>query len=1281
MFVVLVLLQFAFAVEHVGCLNNTEIINQIDLVVTSKNVCSLSFINSTVVLNGNFILKNIIDSAINVTNSNVNLISGINSELFCNDSVLQFGFNEQSPHIFLNTLFLNNTKTLNSNTTTNGVIDIYLFIDMGEGEYIQYFNSSYTLNIQYFCIYGYGSQLLYTNDMNGIQSICNKHNIINNKNQISINETTELDVVVINSSSTNLTITTNTIFEINCLNCTVFINTQYQPILTFYSVQCAPMIHINPLDFLQPIIEIYLTESFECTNTIIMDFSIPCYSFTTNITSLTLGCSNLAILSNSFNTSQPQRNYSYEGYYAYSIQNNNICPPHICALGNSIYIDSNGFFLSCTNGNIYLEDGMTAVLVLSNSFVFGDLNQVLISSNVKTVNYVGIISDDQRSDTLNVEKLFISNSSEVVIKELQIYSLETIQSTAVLTLSDSCLFKTNKLMFDTVIIKDANITSNTMIVNTLETTIESFVNVTELTLHSYILQSDCSEYIKYPLIITDSFFLIENITDWIQVDSCVLTNPSIPLLLTQQSFNYKISTDAQLLCQNTLIATNGSTTNLSCSYSGINRICVLIKSNASDSSSYDMNLSTHTTCPCSIESIYGCSIVVSNNLVTGSIRSNELIINQTTEFNVKSLFVLDQLIVNYKTTITSSLSITVSTLLINNNTTLTLNTDLNVEQILGNGILKSEKLITTTNIVGVGLEIKTAEVNGNFNPSSLILNNSNISLTSSSLFNATNSIITYVQQDNSPFLIYTSDKILFTNNVFSLVFFYVTNPSITVTNLQPETYKSGIACDVYLMVCGPTAPTYSCGCPCGFNEEINSVVQGNCLLVANNISKLRNMYGQFYNIEHDNDAEFIISSDLSITNYIPQESQTFSTTTLLNDYKLYLSIVNSTNSFINLNVETELSVNGFYLFVQSTKPLVIVSFILNTFDLIIYDETTIYNNTNGSISLLTYNTNINIPYGINTSTITITTYNFTSPLFLIGNNQTFICNQFEYIGWNEGILVETTNNDLVLINNLINAYIDEEKSYLATSEMERNLLYCSYINNQWNGSYCPCSGSYCVMNIYSTEYTGNIRNVGVLNVYTTCTFSQNVQCDILNINKSVELNNSTIQQINILTNDIQLTLYYYNISTIIGNSFTLSVINSGIFNTINGSVINLILYQTILTQQFNVYSLNIISWTNELLIKMLQDGFNANVIQIGLQSPLQTKYFLIQSNSFPPLDNILIYSTSNTTSRIEKRYLSVICNNYLSLSTDSNDEECPATEYTDNNIEYYWNGYAFERMF
>ncbi|KAL7714805.1 Uncharacterized protein QTN25_007533 [Entamoeba marina] len=1078
----------------------------------------------------------------------------------------------------------------------------------------------------------------------------------------NVNATISTPILSVVSGISNITISSPTSISILDTNVSLIINTYNSPLLSFDTLQCYPSVHINPLDYFSPSLEVSKVTD-NCINTILIDTSIP-FESEPDCNNCSLGCDYMAIVSNSFTLSSSSEEYHYDNYYSDSIQNLNQCPPKICLYASS---DVSYGYYSCLNGYLCSSD---CSLVVTSSFIslFLSVDELLLSPTVEMVSSLNDIS---------INSVYIADATDVVFRN-NAYTISDVKETlGYLTLSNTT-FETSILNIPNILVSVFSTLNATSIITTnIVTTMDSSVNTDILNAELISFDSVCFITNTLPIYYTKQ--LIVSSDNWMVVSGCYLEYETVPLLFCEQEIDFATPTNSNLYCNNHMVVTLGTNGNsqITCGIFGISQTCYVIGEDLDIEDSYDMTKSTASECPCNSTDYWGVHIECDNFIV---------------EFT---------LTVSSDSSLTSS-NISIETLTVTGLNTFTFNSPSDIHMIIGDGKVISSELINVHDVFLIQLMVSEMNVSGTFNPSTVYLNNSHYNLLTSCMFFTNLTTFSFIEQSFIPFDSYITTVFGFLYTVIENFPLNSCQALISINEsptyafwgaVTPSTYDYELTCEKSLVIiCNDPLAKYQCpeeicyvtnpsekissssayndtNCPCGFSTSTLKYSESGCVIVSTELDVLDGVYGNFKNILHGPYTTLSLSNNLTISKYTPTIEQTFSSSS---QKFLDLTVITTDSYSLNLNCQSTVLLSGDEVTIISSNTLNLYYSSLNSLLLTASDEVTFPEYMNIPIHLIIQNTIINIPYGLTTESIVLETNGLVNPLFVIGENMIFSSNSFEYVGNDTGYFVQSTE-DTIQVTKLINAYVNDACSYLATEQLD-DTIYCGLTNGTWNNTICPCSGEYCHIIIIEEEEIISLSFIGIgeLWVYGVHEFTSKIQSNTIIVLNETVFYDVEADFINCTSSSSNgLILYSYEINRTIGNNYHIIVYGEGTIYQLEGYILSLYINKTMTTKYINAEYLVLHEKANILLLNVLTGGtFTADNVIIYLPLPFDEKYYLIRSDSLPPLDQFSIYGTPSSSSTDQVMYLTVVCNNYLTYLNDPNDGSCPTTEDSSSNNKY-----------
>ncbi|EDR27439.1 hypothetical protein EDI_092300 [Entamoeba dispar SAW760] len=1114
-----------------------------------------------------------------------------------------------------------------------------------------------------------------------------------NHSDITINNNT----IVINLSNSTLTLTENTTIKINKGVSKIFIHTRNQITLTFQRVLCSSSVYIHPLDYSKPTIIVIDAEE-SCSDKIFISSSIPLILSPISTPKIKINCGLLAISSASLRDLISEDPYDYDLFYSFSELKENRCPPFICISSNGISISSDGINIKCSNANKFTSDGSSVYIDRIDSSLYGVFNDVIVSNNVQTISWVGLSIDSNSYDISYITNLRVAPKTYFSIRKLNLHITKMYGTEVSLSLIESTIECTTQASFLLLKLEDfSKFKSKGLDIQKLVSSFGTFITSERLTVNIIEYSLDWDKRNNNPMIKISSLILKnESLINWIVLDSIVTTKETIPLLVVTNGIQYQQPTFSFIHCDQKVLFTSGTNqlNGIKCTFFGIHKTCVLIKENADLLSSYDMLQSSALTCPCTSDSLEGCTIVIKTSSVHGNVNTNNLETNIITSLNLKSLWIDDTLFAFQNITINSD-SIYIKSIQIPESRCVSIFSNCKIGSILGNGEFVSSRKVDVDTVYQTRMIVNNININKLFSPSFVLLNNTKIELLNGSSFSMKRGVLEYIHQLESPinyhsresFTMYLTKPINFpTNTCFELAEFKTIPQTIMISSFFPNTFNLEIACKNKVIVCNNPTALFECGiqkcivthpdepldsskaydtlnCPCGFKEVQTKYSHESCFLVAKGIQVLENMNGNFHSIEVSDGTIFMLNDQLSILEYHPVSNQIFNS---INNYaKLDIHIIGNQMFSINLNVEATVFLNAKQSMFSITKNIIFDTILTDSIYITSSAMLTLPSNVPSNFMINITNQHINIPNGIECLSMIIYSNFFESPLFIIGNEKPFKMDSFEFNGIAKGVIVENSQKNLVKVGTLKNIYIDEEQRYLTTEEIPKTRVVCRY-DNGWKSKNCPCKGTYCDIVIYSSIINEPLINISRLIIETNCIFQEMVVAHYVELNFNATFIDCIITNLNVFNNDlIILRLNSFVIEKITRKETIPLIINStkeGDIVFLEAPLVYLVTCEPIKFQHITSSNLIMYQQTNKMIIKGKNNStIESDNIVIFISSILHN--FILQSSVIPPLDVISFYNReSNTIKKLTFGYVSVLCFDYLYISNSTKIPMCPTDQ-------------------
>ncbi|EKE40603.1 hypothetical protein ENU1_085820 [Entamoeba nuttalli P19] len=1108
----------------------------------------------------------------------------------------------------------------------------------------------------------------------------------------------EENIITINLSNSTLTLTENTIIKITKENSKIFVRTKNQITLTFQKVLCSSSVYIHPIDYSKPTIIVNDAEE-SCSDKIFISSSIPLILSPISTPKVKTNCGLLAISSALLINLISEDPYDYDLFFSFSELKKNTCPPFICVSSNGISISSDNINIKCSNANKFTSDRSSVYVDRIDSPLYGVFHDVIVSKNVQTISWVGLSIDSNSYDISYITNLRVAPKTYFSIRKLNLHITKIYGTELSLSLIESTVECTTHASFLLLKLEDfSEFKSKDLDIQKIISSFGTLIISESLTVETIEYSLNWDNQNNNPMIKISSLILKnESIVNWVVVDSNVATKETIPLLVVSNGIQYQQPTFSFIHCDQKVLFTSGTNqiNGIKCILFGIYKTCVLIKENANLLSSYDMLQSSASTCPCTSDSLEGCTIIIKTSSVYGSINTNNLETNITTSFNLKSLWIDDTLFVFQNISIQCK-STYIKSIQIPENRCISFFSNCQIGSISGNGEFVSSQNVIVDTVYQTRMTVNNININKLFSPSFVLLNNTKIELLNGSSFSMKQGILEYIHQLEPPinyhsresFTMYLTKFINFPmNTCFELAEFKTLPQTIMISSFSPNTFDLEIACKNKVIVCNSPMTLFNCGiqrcvvthpdepldsskaydtlnCPCGFTEVKTKYSHELCSLVAKDMQVLENMRGNFHSIEVSDNTVFMLDGQLSISEYYPVSNQTFNSN---NNYvTLYIHIIGNQMFSINLNVEATIFLNAKQSKFFITKNIIFDTILTDSIYITSSAMLTLPSNVPSNFMINITSQHINIPNGIECLSMIIYSNFFESPLFIIGNDKPFKMESFEFDGMAKGVIVETSQKSLVKVDTLKNIYIDDEQRYLTTEEIPKTRVVCKY-DNGWKNDNCPCKGIYCDVIIYSSIINEPLINISRLIIETNCIFQKTVIAHYVELNANATFTDCIITNLNVFNKDlIILRLKSFVIEKITRKETIPLIINS----TKEGNIIFLeapLLY--LITNEpmkfKHIISSNLIMYqqTNKMIMKGVNSIIESDNVVIFVSSILHN--FILKSSIIPPLDVISVYSRENNTiKKLTFGYVSVLCFDYLYISNSTKLPVCPTDHLT-----------------
>ena len=1072
--------------------------------------------------------------------------------------------------------------------------------------------------------------------------------------------------------------------------------------LSLPTMKCTNFIYVNPTDYKTVTINVETLTS-GCQNKVLVQSSIPINLQASGSAAgnVKLNCGLHAITTSDFENTYSKSTYDYDSFYNYANQATNTCPPSLCIPTTAMKIDQGKISFKCSNIDDYADDGKS-IYVKENTYLGGSFNDVILTDKISLVSWCGIQTESNKYNVVESTNLRTSAGAKLKANQLVFKSTKYYGVAANLELASSELHVENELIIENLTLSE---TSSVKVVSSeiYYLTISSTSLFTSDHLKGYYISFviNWSDALDQPMINTKGLEISDDSVEWIILDNSYKTNPSVPLIYSEVEMAMKVPSSTFLHCTNNVLYSSGTSNKdgLKCAFFETFDECVLIQSDANDPNSYDMTTSTAPKCPCSSTDQLGCTIIVQTNKVTGNINANTLSIKTATSLDVNDIVVTDNMYV-YANTSLKFKTQSINVIQISDEKELKLEESYHLKKIKGKGTIRSDKKTTIDSIEGVKLYISQVDITTLFSPSYVYVDNSVITLLENCKMYAEIIYFEYIKQ-NGP--------VIFSQTTKSVIIYYLrlvsfplqtcvelfkieTVPEgLSIYSMTPNTHTIELACNqLFIIICNSPPYPYDCGdfycvvthpeypvtstkaydsvdCPCGLNDNYQSYLINNCTIIAHNVSVFTNMKGNFWTIETDDNVQFELIGDFAIHHYEPVKNQTFITTK--NKPTLTLNATYKDNYQMKFDMPSNLSVSFDTLTIETTQNCTFEE--MNGKKLIMKTSADILlpNATYGTMDYdITYSDNTTrmiIPTDFNANTMILRGNNFSQPFFVMEENKVITMKQFEYIGEGSGVFVQKENVDTIQINRVINAYVNELNSYIATEDVPKEAMICEYWNNKWNYPSCPCSGDHCILKIGSSSYNKPIENIRSLYVYEDCHFTQHVNVSYVEVHSNVTFDKCTIKTLMIKAKDLTsiVNLKEFNIELINKTSPDYLVVNAteqGFVGKIDCHILHLMTYKPFDFNDIHSKFLILYQRSDKPIIQTTNGTLHSdNSIQILVNSVDDN--FVLQTNGLPPLDDIVLYQNKpNGTQKVSDVYMTFECGNYLYIDQHMKHPNCPS---------------------
>ncbi|EMD46192.1 Hypothetical protein EHI5A_051160 [Entamoeba histolytica KU27] len=1088
----------------------------------------------------------------------------------------------------------------------------------------------------------------------------------------------------------NITLAKQMSFTIHELTVSALINTINSPLLIFNELQCNSSIHINPLDFKSPHIQIASAQN--CNNQLYIDFSVPTLSsFVVLPNELKLTCNLMGVSSQTFNESWQEKGEEID-FQEWSINNINRCLVDRCLISEK---KDEGYYCSNRKNKCYkncrgvIDDTMFISSV--------SLKELWVSSKVEKILLNG--NDN------NFGLILLGNGSNVQFFNNKVYSKNIIGKQATIKVSvngiiESDLIDVNSIEMNTF----SRINSDKINCDLIKVTIDCRIEVKEINIKSITFDNQCDISPNEIIIKTERINSL-NLNKEVLISNsvCQSTVNTIDLIFVKNGFDHtNIVGNILFSCNDHLIVSNGNNgvSEVKCGKYGVSDYCYVISRDITNPKSFDLSKSTTTFCPCQNTDKMGCSYIIGTNEVNGKIDAYEVIIEKESVIKSDNMNISVELKIKANSHIYTSSSV-IESIYIEPSTILQLDGLVNSHLVNGFGVLRQrEGKLYVNDLFNVHCDVKYISISKTFNPLELVLNNSLINLNKRGLFYMNMTTIKYINQQTIPIILDNPSIVNLYNSVISsfplhqcFELIQIVNEPILYFNNQPTSteaifdYELTCSKKIVLLCNNPSklyqCPTQTCvynvyespinssrgytqpHCPCGFSDNTLKYSDNGCIIEAKNLNNITTIYGTFHNIKTDNNAIISIHSLTNIKSFEPQSFIRFTGNGFIE-----LSVSPLTKKSYTIHTDVKMNLKHVYskCSISSTSDLIIGKQengqlnITGNKNLITLSQNQ-YNNININISM----SHVYLPNGINGKTFILETQGFNNPLMTMTDGKVFSVESFEYKGNDNGVLLETIQNGID-IKLLKRGYVDEDKAILATQEVKRKQIYCKYNNNKWNSTNCPCTGVNCHLIYASTsEIINETIEANEINIFGKHKFNGRITCEKITIDESCSFKEIYVGIINITKeNNIEIELYDYEVKYITGINYDIFTYSSGRILQIEASTLHLYLKDTIESKYLNIKLFIIIPTHNDFLfISLLQNGTTTldNTL-IYLPDPLFDKYYILKADEFPPLDTVKTFKRNDSLQPITNMYLTIVCDKYMALIKDINDYQCP---YEDTN--------------
>ena len=538
----------------------------------------------------------------------------------------------------------------------------------------------------------------------------------------------------------------------NVPDLTIFLDIYNGSTITFPQLRCDTKIYLHSIDYIQPNVNIGSLES-GCTNKVVVQTSIPIGKLTSS-SNLKLNCGGVGVTTNDMENQINTEEYNYNLFSSVVERGENSCPPFICMPNTGLQISSGVISFQCDNSysNKYATPGTSIYLNEEISVIGGQFNDFIISNKVKLIDWYGLQFGNNKFNENKINTFRISPNTNVIINEL-ILDFDKFESNTniKLSLSNSTMTTINSfLLTNLTLYSSSTVNALELTVENLDISSNSLISSEKLIINGLFFDINWFDTLIDPFIFTTTLIVNDDSIDWVSLDSSYSNNPSIPLIYFSDPISYEIPNSVFLDCNDNVLFSNGNTgsDDIKCNFGGMYDECILIGTNADESSSYDLSSSSSTNCPCTSTSSNGCTIIIKSSYVNGNLNANKIKIEVESKLELTNIKVTEHLFIEENTQLYFD-SNSINSIIISSSKQLELMKECSLKEIKGNGLLKSDYELTINKISDIQMNVKKLNVLNYFSPSHIYANNSDIILQENCETNIRELYVHYINQNKA----------------------------------------------------------------------------------------------------------------------------------------------------------------------------------------------------------------------------------------------------------------------------------------------------------------------------------------------------------------------------------------------------------------------------------------------------------------------------------------------------------------------------------------------------